>query len=262
MTRTAVADILCIGAQRAMTSWLHHAMDAHPMTWAFPNFDPVTSTNKEAHYWDWNHKRGPDWFRVLMRPLDDALRSLDFTPEYAFLNDDQIAECHHLNPTAKIIYILRDPLARALSAIRMHTMWKQDNASEGSVHIKFDQAFLDCVDHACIQKHSTYAANVQRWRRHYPELIVLNYEDLRVDPVASMHRIFDLCDLDLGSVSAERQAAIDARAAQVIWKTPEYRVDLECLQFLHGATWLDRLSTAEHLGMSFEEGDEILMGMQ
>ena len=52
MTRSSAADILCIGAQRAMTSWLHHGFSSHPDVWAFPNFEPLTSTSKEAHYWD------------------------------------------------------------------------------------------------------------------------------------------------------------------------------------------------------------------
>ncbi len=64
--RENVTDILCIGAQKASTSWLHHVINAHQRTYAFPNSEPVTSTDKEAHFWDWNHHRGLDWYRNLM----------------------------------------------------------------------------------------------------------------------------------------------------------------------------------------------------
>ena len=186
MSRRNAADILCIGAQRAMTSWLHQVLAAHPQTWVFPNFEPLTSTSKEAHYWDRNAKRGPDWYKVMMRPLDDTLQSLDFTPEYAFLSNDQIAECKALNPDAKLIYILRDPLARAVSAIRMHTMWATQNAEAQAHQVTFGAAFLKRCQHARLWDHGAYCANIRRWRRRYPDLLVLNFEDLKHDPVAGI----------------------------------------------------------------------------
>ena len=121
--RTNITDILCIGCQKGSTSWLHSVLSCHPDTHAFPNSKPVTSTNKEAHFWDWNHQRGVDWYRTLMTPPEPHLLTMDFTPEYAFLPDAKIAECKALNPTAKIIYILRDPTARAVSAQRMQMLW-------------------------------------------------------------------------------------------------------------------------------------------
>src|SRR6056297_1799218 len=113
--RENITDILCIGCQKGSTSWLHSVLNSHTGTYAFPNSEPVTSTSKEAHFWDWNHDRGVDWYRSLMTPDDPAKLALDFTPEYATLTNDQIAECKALNPTARVIYILRDPLARAVS---------------------------------------------------------------------------------------------------------------------------------------------------
>ena len=32
--RANITDILCIGAQKASTSWLHHVLNAHPRTHA------------------------------------------------------------------------------------------------------------------------------------------------------------------------------------------------------------------------------------
>ena len=258
MTRTSAADILCIGAQRAMTSWLHQCISAHPRTWAFPDFQPVTSTAKEAHYWDWNHKRGADWYRVLMRPLDESLKSLDFTPEYAFLTDRQIEECHALSPGARIIYILRDPLARAVSAIRMHTVWSSKHAAADAVSLTLDQSFLDKCRNARLSDHANYAGNLRRWRRRYPDLLVVNFEELRANPLAGLRRVLGHCGLDWSALDDAARATITERAQRRVWATPAYALDADCLHFLHGATWLQREATRAEAGLVFEEGDALL----
>lgn len=258
MIRASAADILCIGAQRAMTSWLHRILTAHPDTWAFPNFDPVTSTSKEAHYWDWNRHRGADWYRVLMRPLNDAHQSLDFTPEYAFLQDQDIADCKTLNPTAKVIYILRDPLARAVSAIRMRTMWATNSAAPDSHKIQFGPDFLNRCQHAQLWQQGAYAANAHRWRQHYPNLLILNFEDLSRDPLPTLQRIFAHCDLRYDDLPDRIKETIAHRSTEVIWKTPAYTLDADCLRFLHGATWPERRAAETELGMTFAEGGALL----
>ncbi|GAB4260691.1 MAG: hypothetical protein Kow0013_04460 [Pararhodobacter sp.] len=256
MTRENVADILCIGAQRTMTSWLHQLLSAHPGTWAFPNFEPLTSTNKEAHFWDRNRHRGADWYRVLMRPLDDGLKSLDCTPEYAFLSRAQIAECKALSPGATVIYLLRDPLARAISAIRMHTMWATGNAAPDAHRITFDDAFRERCKHARLWQHGDYAANVARWREQYPDMLVLNYEEVAADPVAAAHRIAAACGLK--APEGDDLITFETRAARTVWQAPRYPLDPACIQFLHGALWPQREACANDLGLTFAEGDRIL----
>ena len=258
MTRENAADILCIGAQRAMTSWLHQALAAHPDTWSFPNFEPVTSTSKEAHFWDWNHKRGADWYRVLMRPLNDALKSLDFTPEYAFLDERQISECKALNPTAKVIYILRDPLARAVSAIRMRTLWASKTAPADTVRVTYGQDFLERCRNAHLWEHGAYAANLRRWRHAWPDLLVLDFEDLRADPLAGLRRVLDHCDLGWDSLDDGARDRLSDRAGRHVWATPPYAFDADCLHFLHGTLWPDREAIRAEAGLTFAEGDAIL----
>lgn len=253
--RENVADILCIGAQRAMTSWLHRVLTAHPGISAFPNFDPVTSTNKEAHFWDWNHHRGQDWYRVLMRPLRDDAKSLDITPEYAFLDSENIAECKALNPTARVIYLLRDPLARAVSAIRMRTLWASNNAPAEAVTLTMGPAFLQRCQNARLSLHSAYAANLARWRVAYPELLVMTTESITADPRAAIARILDHVGLP------GPEAPMLARLPERIWVTPPYPLSAECLAFLHGLTWPEREALAQAEGLTFTEGDAFLEGL-
>lgn len=255
--RANTADILCIGAQRGMTSWLHLALSSHPRLWAFPDFGPVTSTSKEAHYWDWNHHRGARWYRVLMTPLDDpSLMSMDFTPEYAFLNDEQISECKALNPGARVIYILRDPLARSVSALRMQAMWESDNAAPEALTIGLDDKFFTLMQRARLFEHGDYAENHKRWARHYPDMLVLDYEALRIDPLAGARRVLAWLGLSCRDMAPQARVEFEARAARVVWPTPRYPLTLEALHFLHGALWRERLAAEAHFGLRFEEWRE------
>ncbi len=256
--RANVTDILCIGAQKASTSWLHHVLNAHPRTYAFPNSRPVTSTNKEAHFWDWNRKRGIDWYRKLMTPPDPARLSLDFTPEYSTLPDGDIAECKRLNPEARVIYVLRDPLARAVSAIRMHTKWRSNDAAAEALEVAFDDDFIALVKRAGLNAMGSYVANYQRWARHYDDILVLNYEDIRADPHAMVARVFTHCGLTLEEMPPEARAEFDQRMEKRVWASVRYPVSAQALHFLHGLMWPKREAAESFFGMKFAEYREVL----
>ena len=256
--RANIADVICIGAQRAMTSWLHLTLSAHPRLWAFPDFGPVTSTRKEAHFWDWNHHRGTEWYRVLMSPPDDAARlSMDFTPEYAFLSAAQIAECKALNPTARVIYILRDPLARAVSALRMQAMWQSDNAAPGDLVIDLDERLSALMGPARLQEHADYAGNHRRWAHHYPDLLVLDQESLRADPLGGARHVLAHLGLSCDDMDQAARATFEERAARLVWQTPRYRVTRDALHFLHGAHWREREAAEAHFDLRFNEWREV-----
>jgi len=254
--RVNVTDILCIGCQKGSTSWLHSALACHPATWSFPESEPVTSTDKEAHYWDWNHTRGPDWYRALMTPPDPALKSMDFTPEYAFLSPDQIAECQALSPSAQVIYVLRDPLARAISALRMFLLWRHGPDWDGVLDL--DDALLTLMQEAKLAQHGDYVANIARWREAYPDLIVLNYEDFHTDRRAHVAGVMDRLGLDPAAIDAPGQARLDDLMQRRIWESTRFPVTRRARMFLHGLTRGWRADAEQALGLRFAEGARLL----
>jgi hypothetical protein len=150
-------DFICIGAQKAGTTWLDKNLRRHPKVWLPPvkevhYFDDLYLPGARAWTVDHRRRRGaqalrryiqktpiPEWdARYIARiaefvaaPLSDAwyghlfgLAGKDkicgeITPDYATLPAEGIAHVLALNPQVKIILLLRDPIDRAWSHIRM-----------------------------------------------------------------------------------------------------------------------------------------------
>ncbi len=257
--RANTADVLLIGAQRALTTWAHRLAQLHPHAWAFPDFSPLTAFDKEAQFWTRNRSRGPNWYRVLMTPPERrARKTLDFTPDYALLPEEAIAECKALSPTARVLYIVRDPLARALSALRVHTMWEKNRPPPERVFLRLDPETRARADRARVVAHCDYAKNARRWRKAYPDLQLLNAEELAADPIAGAERLLSAMGLDPAAIPPEHRAEFEARARERVWVAPRYRVAQDLIAWLHGMTWQAREAAASELGIHFTEGQKIL----
>ena len=227
----------------------------HPDTWAFPDSEPKTSTDKEAHFWDRNHGLGVEWYRTLMTPPDPALKTMDFTPEYAFLPNHHIAECKSLSPEAKVIYILRDPIARLVSALRMHMLWDLGENADA----RLDRAMLDRYLHDIrADDHGSYMRNLDAWRRHYPNTLVINYEELHADRPTWVRRIMDHAGLNPGRMTGAQRAAFDTAMARKVWESKPFPVDRDVLVQLDGFTERTRRATRNGVGFEFQEGREMI----
>merc|ERR1719223_544803 len=53
-------DFLCIGAQKAGTTWLHEMLSRHTNI-------VLPSEKKELHFWDWNRGKGLGWYKGQFR---------------------------------------------------------------------------------------------------------------------------------------------------------------------------------------------------
>ncbi len=118
--------ILGIGAQKCGTSWLAHYLRNHPSV--------AMSAPKELHYFDTKWRPdiagpAPDFVREIIsdgRPYFDTLaRPIasgrpyfgEITPSYSVLPADAFAEIRHLHPNTRVIFLMRDPVARFQSGL-------------------------------------------------------------------------------------------------------------------------------------------------
>ncbi len=252
MARENIADILCIGTQKAGTSWLHTMCNIHPKTYSFPNRRPITSTNKEAHFFDWNPYKGVDWYRELLTPGAPGKLSMDFTPEYSILTRGHVKLCRTVSPSAKVFYILRDPVARAISALRMHYMW-QDSGDEKPGEIKFDDKFLKIFQEARIVNFSGYVASVSLWREFYPDLNILKYEDSLKDPRKFISGVWQTIGLDWKDLDSEREKLFEEKLVTRVWETKKYTVDDKVVDYLNTVLRPHKEFAERELGFKFND---------
>ena len=115
----ALPNFLIIGAQKAGTTWLGRQLDQHPEIFCYP---------QEIHFFDkdYNYSRGLDWYENHFRGAGPHKVIGEKTPDYLWANgqgtEGHLAKVHNnlhaAIPTAKLIVILRNPVDRAISAVR------------------------------------------------------------------------------------------------------------------------------------------------
>src|SRR5690606_23280995 len=111
LLRLLMLAFLGIGAQKAGTTWLYRQLSRHPRV-RFPG-------GKEVHFWNARIERDSlDWYRALFSS-DPALVEGDVTPAYGILEPTVIRQIHDAFPDLRIIFIMRNPVARAWSSALM-----------------------------------------------------------------------------------------------------------------------------------------------
>ncbi|MEM6552975.1 MAG: sulfotransferase [Planctomycetota bacterium] len=177
-------NFLMIGAPKAATTAICHHLGQHP--------DVFISHPKEPFFFCYDQvwAKGWDWYESLFNGAEGHTAIGEGTTVYAnaatYPNAlPRIAE--HL-PDAKIIYAVREPLAR------IQSYWMELN-SQGIVTLPFNRAVRD--DEQLIDT-SRYHAQLQGYRQHFPDdrIHVVFYEEFSRDADAVLSGIFEFLGVD------------------------------------------------------------------
>ncbi len=225
-------NFLVIGAQKAGTTWLDRNLRRHPQIWLPPEkeihfFDlppllpfaalrlaPVKSIRHWArfrmmrdaeralerpadadwyarYYW---HVRTRAWYQSLFTPAPGQLAG-ETTPRYAVLPERRIRYIRKLIPECRIIYIMRDPIARAWSDVAMFQSAKF--GGRGLRHLDTESA-LRFLIHARRIRHSSYATNLKRWEKYFPndQIFVCWHDDVVEAPRTLLATIYNFLGVD------------------------------------------------------------------
>ncbi len=164
-----------VGAAKSGTTTLADLLDSHP--------DISVSDPKEPDFFTLvDHRaRGESWYRRCFAGRPARVR-IDASTSYGMAPLDGPTEgvpaaIHRRKPDARIIFVLRDPIARAWSSY-----WHAVRA--GWEDRPFDEAVRDPAGFH--QRGSLYHARINEYLAVFPrqQLLLLEFEQLKHDPLA------------------------------------------------------------------------------
>jgi len=183
-------DFVVIGAMKAGTTSLHHYLDAHPGICMSSRKDTTFLAPRLAG------DRDMDWYRGLFAD-DECLTgetSVGYSQHPAVTGvPGRLCE---LNPDARIVYVVRDPIRRLLSHY-MH------NLAQGRERRPIDDA-LETLDDNHYANCSRYAMQIDQYLAHFDRerILVIAAEALAGDRAGTMRRLFAFLGVDDAFVSA------------------------------------------------------------
>lgn len=202
-SQRALPNLVIVGAQKAGTTQLYASMVQHPAC-----FGGIT---KEVQYFSKQPHRSLAWYRshfVLQRKLQ-AVRGIciEASPSY-FPSPDALQRMHRVMPDARVVVLLRDPVARAFSHYQ-HYKTRQVEARPFAVAV--DEILRerpavvagDWFRHACPELLYDYVARgyyalqlEELWRLYRPEqTLVLDSADLFDDTDQVTQQVFEFAGL-------------------------------------------------------------------
>ena len=147
--------------------------------------------------------RSDEWYASLFE-TGAGKKIGEITPEYGPLSSESVAHIHKLMPDAKIIFLMRNPMQRAWSAILRE--------------IRNEKWALELVPEAKFIKHfnsnkskvkSSYSQIIETWKSYYPEeqVFIAFFEEIIDHPEELLLRIFEFIGLEASSKHISAQMA-------------------------------------------------------
>lgn len=219
-------DFVCIGAQKAGTTWLHYNLNHHPDMWLppikeFHYFNRVRANEALLGDWDMPHPAGL-YNRYLKNQFPPNLNNIrwlksyyeyhlskrsylglfnekytngkvcgDITPGYSTLDESGVRYAQKVvGAETPIIFILRNPIDRSWSAAKMMTRYyKKDYSADNYADI------ITLLKKPHITLCSDYANIISRWRKYFNNVNVLTYDKLCSSPADFLEDISKILNI-------------------------------------------------------------------
>ncbi|WP_375699690.1 sulfotransferase [Pseudophaeobacter sp. TrK17] len=224
-------DIVCIGAQKSGTSWLHETLSIRPDVWV-PPFKELHFFDhkfvKECRQWaPWHVKKGVkqareryqwsqvtdpkdpyleyldrlvekpflngSWYKYVFSRAGAQQKCLDVTPEYSCIPDDGVDFFKRFLPGVKIIYIIRHPMDRLKSQLRMNAFRRKSLPSSRA-------EWFELLESKALRTRGDYLGIVPRWDRRFSDnqLLYLPFGQIAGDPMGFLRMVEEHCGLEPG----------------------------------------------------------------
>jgi hypothetical protein len=203
------------GAPRSGTTCLAAALDAHPRLWMLKPFVP------EPKIFILPGEKTPEGYgaEIAARAVGAPEgRILGEKTSYYFESDEAARRIARTLPKIRMLFILREPVARAYS----NYLWSKRNGLE---NLSFEEAVAAegtradglpaeksyVRPHAYLER-GRYGTHAQRWLRllNRSRLLFLLYEDLVSDPAALLARVHDFLGVSRETVRVPKLERLNA----------------------------------------------------
>jgi hypothetical protein len=173
---------------KCATSQVHRMLDAHPaismsahkeLNFFFGPDEPPADVSTDWLTGRWH--RGPEWYAAQLDPVAPVRG--ESSPGYTDPGHPEVAaRMARLVPEVRLVYLVRDPLERAVSQWRHHTR-------EGDERRPLAEALLD-PDSQYVAR-SRFHERIVPFLDHFPaeQLLIVAAEDLAARPAATMRRL-------------------------------------------------------------------------
>lgn len=201
-------DFCVIGAAKAATTTLNAMLALHPNLFMCPI--------KEPHYFstDVVRARGEQWYRGLYADAKADQLCGEASTSYARLpmTEGTAARMAQANPGMKLIYLLREPVARTESECLQTMKYCRNILGRDLSHLSLDQ-LLDVFEDPGSEFYTAPIATSEYIRQIAPfdvafpsnQMLFLLQDDLRTDTKGTLQRVFEFLDvaaeaeIDIGS---------------------------------------------------------------
>ena len=126
------------------------------------------------------------WYKSLFSQAEYHQISGEITPAYSILEANDIARIKAVNPNIKLIYMIRNPIDRAWSAIRFEI-------SRGNLNIDVnsDNEIISQLQSKGMTLGGDYERTIDNYLKHFDssQMLVCFYDAIQADPIDLMSEI-------------------------------------------------------------------------
>ncbi len=191
--RAKLPQFLVISPPKTGSTWLAENLRCHPQLF----IPPVKEVKYFSSLYKWFDL---GWYADHFVPAGERIAG-EASPSYAILPVEQIQAIRRLLPDLKLIFLMRDPIARAWSHAKHSHRYRESNFKESTKKYEevADAEWEANFFHDWPLTSGDYLGQLKRWSAVFPreQIYVGFYESIGTRPVEMLRQVFAFLGVEL-----------------------------------------------------------------